>query len=76
MVCGEAYVAYLAFSLSFLFHLESLDFRKRNLVGPSLLHKLHTLPYKLQYPHFGDRETGQSKLVTSNILAAGSVVGC
>jgi len=76
MVCREAYVAYLALSLSFLFYLESLDFRKRNSVGP-LLYKLPYTHYHTSYtyPHFGDRETGRSQLVTSNILAAGSIVG-
>ncbi|PUU83463.1 hypothetical protein B9Z19DRAFT_46981 [Tuber borchii] len=52
MARREAYVAYLALSLSFLFYLESLDFRKRNSVDPSLLHKLHTLPYKLHVSPF------------------------
>lgn len=61
MVCGEAYVAYLAFSLSFLFHLESLGFRKRNSAGP-LLHKLDTLPYKLQYPILATERQGNRSL--------------
>lgn len=77
MARREAYVAYLALSLSFLFYLESLDFRKRNSVDPSLQYytsytHCHT---SYTYPHFGDRETGQSQLVTSNTLAADSVVG-